>query len=213
MEPKRFIENLKIIDFVKYKDLDGDRLIVYVVHILEKNKIAPRFDDIVIAAFKLFPERFSLISYNVPDAKKVHDCLWHCTYKTKVWLGGKTKHGFYLTDLGKKIATIVESRLASPSSEKVVGEDVILKHKTGRQEKSILGELIKSDAYVAFKKGLRTIDEYDLRRALRGIRTTSKTNLLVNYGKLKIYATELKQTEILEFLEFVKKNLLDKLKE
>jgi hypothetical protein len=62
------------------------------------------YENVVVAAFRLFPSKFGLIGYpDFPDAKRVHDQLFHCFYKSKGWLGGKTRLGFTITELGEAI--------------------------------------------------------------------------------------------------------------
>jgi len=83
-------------------NIDNDRLILYTVDLLEQKKIEATFDKIVVTAFKLFPQRFSLIGFaEYPDGKRIHDCLFHCIYKPKNWLLGNAQSGYKITERGK----------------------------------------------------------------------------------------------------------------
>jgi hypothetical protein len=54
-----------------YLSLDKDRLILIVIDYLNSKNIETTFDKLTVAAFKLFPKKFSLIGFpEYPDAKK-----------------------------------------------------------------------------------------------------------------------------------------------
>ena len=85
-----------------YLPIDKDRLVLFVVNYLESRDIEVTFDKVVVASFKLFPKKFSLIGFpEYPDAKTVNDCVFlHCV-KTKGWLSGNAQTGYKITNKGK----------------------------------------------------------------------------------------------------------------
>jgi hypothetical protein len=85
------IEELKSFGEAKYENVDLDHLIMYVISQLEKIGADLSFENAAVAAFKLFPKKFSLPGYpEYPDGKRIHDCLFRCTFKTKQWLVSRT---------------------------------------------------------------------------------------------------------------------------
>ena len=214
-KPKQFLENLQPFEVEKYAGLNGDRLVVFAVGLLSKNGAEPLFENIVVVAFKLFPEMFSLVGFpQYPDSKRVRDSLFHCTYKTKGWLIGSTqagwggKSGFFLTEKGKGVFTEVEKILEGEATFREAKSKIELK--VDLKQKSIIQATKKLDAYILFQKGdLDKISEYDLKRALRGTRSTAIPKLLNNYEKLKKYGLDLGDEEFLRFLDFVKKRILE----
>jgi len=70
-----------------YMALNKDRLTLFAVSFLESKKIEPTFDKIVVASFRLFPKKFSLIGFpEYPDGRTIYYCVYnHCTLNNK-WL-------------------------------------------------------------------------------------------------------------------------------
>jgi hypothetical protein len=216
---KNFIEELKPFKLESYINIKKDKLIVFAVGLLTDNNIEPLFENIVVVAFKLFPEVFSLVGFSqYPDSKLVRDCLFHCTYVSKGWLLGSSKEGwggksgFYLTEKGKHI--LKETR------ESLIGKEIPLKIKKDKietkvnlKQKSIISDIKNSETYRFYiTNQLNNISEYDLRRVLRGSRTTTLNKLFDNYERLKGYASSLDDQEFIQFLDFVKKKIIEKSK-
>ena len=117
MKDKEKIENLCAIDEAKHRNIDLDHLVMFAVGQLEIVGTDLSFENAVVAAFKLFPRKFALLGFpSYPDAKRIHDCLFRCTYKTKQWLGGKTRQGFIVTERSKIYIKEAEHLLKRPSS-------------------------------------------------------------------------------------------------
>jgi len=205
MEKKvNFLKDIKPIAEEKYIHIDNDRLVLYSVNLIEQEKIETTFDSVVVATFKLFPIRFALIGFpEYPDAKRVHDCLFHCTYKTKNWLFGNAKSGYYITEKGKSIL--------NNTNRKLSGEIVNVGYtgsEPNRKEKFFL-DLIKED--VSFKKYLKgnfeDISEQDIRRLLRSTSNTSYDILEENFKKYSEYAKNLNDKNVKNFLEIIEKKM------
>jgi hypothetical protein len=201
---KQFFQNLKPFEENSYALIDNDRLIIYAVSLLEKNNIEPTFDKVVVTAFKLFPQRFALIGFpEYPDGKRIHDCLWHCFYKTKRWLEGNAKSGYYLTDKGKKILLETERRLK--------GEIQVIKEysaKAKRKEVFFLELLKKSRAYKKFIEGKKDeISNIEILEVLRVSENTKYELVKENLEKYFEYATLLNEENIKNFLKFIKNKL------
>jgi hypothetical protein len=196
-----FFECLKIFKSDSVSHVDNDRLIIYAVSVLEGKDIEPTFDNVVVTAFRLFPTRFSLIGFpTYPDAKRVHDCLWHCTYKTKMWLSGNPKSGFTLTDKGKHVLNDVRSRL--------MGEvEVARDFETGARRKEVffIGLLKKTSAFRKFAAGnADAISPMEVREMLRVGNEASKEILCKNIRRFSEYSRRLGVEDVEKFLQFVR---------
>lgn len=73
------------------------------VAVVEEAGVDLSLENIVIAAFRLFPNKFSLLTYpEHPDAIRVDKALRRCNAKDRQWLMGKTSQGFALTQRGRR---------------------------------------------------------------------------------------------------------------
>lgn len=205
MEIDPLLKELKSFEKEKYDKIDLDRLVMYGVNLLEENGIDALFDDIVVLVFKLFPEKFALIRYPYyPDAKRVHDCLWHCTYKGKQWLKGNPKSGFKVTDKGKEFVS--EAKLALEGKLQLEGKN--LKEKADRKEVFFIELLEKSDAYKKFIGGNKEqISDYDIRSLLRVTRNAPKETAINNLKKYENFSKILHKTQFDAFFDFLIKKI------
>lgn len=197
MEKREFILGVQPLTEEEYASVDNDRLILRAIALLEKSGVEAVFDNVVVLSYRLFPARFSLIGFpEYPDAKRVHDCLWHCVYKTKKWLAGNPKSGYRLTEKG----TLVLERTRWSSSNE--GEAVRPSHgKAHRKQAFFVSSLKGSSAFRKYLKGQgKIITELELREALRGRWDTSKTTIRQNYGRYLDYARDLEDSDALGFL-------------
>ena len=198
---KQFFENLKSIKANKYESLGTDRLILYAVSELSKNKVEATFDNVVVAAFKLFPKRFSLIGFpDHPDGKRVHDSLFHCTYKTKKWLSGNAKSGYALTRKGEYFLD---------GTKKVLRGEVKLttkrELKPKRKEVTFINLLKESSTYKKFTSKKETdISEDEIWSILRCDKSGPEECLIKNLNLYLNYAEKLENEEVIKFLKYIK---------
>src|SRR3989338_501786 len=128
------ILRLQTVDLSKYEDIDLDRLAIYAISQLEKIGAELSFENAVMASFKLFPQKFSLLGFpDYPDANRVMKCLWRLTSKVKPWLSGKIKQGFVVTERGRAHIKEVEDilrgqyQVVKKSPSKTRREELLLK--------------------------------------------------------------------------------------
>ena len=133
---------LEEIDSSKYESVDLDRLVMYAVAKLVQMNIDLSLENIIVATFKLFPSKFSILGYpEYPDATRVEKCLWRCKGKRRDWLGGKTPHGYAVTERGWRIVDQAASLLSTSGGR--------TKSQTRRKE-SIIVEVTCSPAYLKY---------------------------------------------------------------
>ncbi|OGC91349.1 MAG: hypothetical protein A2W25_09225 [candidate division Zixibacteria bacterium RBG_16_53_22] len=190
-----------------YNNIDLDHLVIYAVGQLQKIKADLSFENAVAITFKLFPEKFSLLGFpSFPDAKRVHDCLFRCTYKTKQWLGGKTRQGFIITERSriyiKEADDLLRGRLKKKSKAP---------SKTRRKE-VILSDVSTSAAFRKYQAGLRNdISDAEFCFLLQGTLDSSPETLGKNLISLKRFASELQERNVMNFLIWLEQNFRHRL--
>lgn len=182
-----------------YEGIALDLLAIYAVGEVSERKMNLSFENIAVAAFRLFPKKFSLLGYpSFPDAKRVHHVLRRCVYKDKQWLRGKFVHGFELTERGHKVLQEARQALtvAMPQRKKVLSH-------TRRFEK-ILDEVRRSPAYLKYVQGNHDlVSEAECCHALQGTLDSNRQVLLDNLRQLQTIANDLEQSDIAEFLTWL----------
>lgn len=190
---------IKPFDAANYESIDLDSLVVYTTVLLDQLGVELSLENIIVGAFKLFPKSFSLLGYSeFPDAIRVDKCLWRCRLKEKKWIGGKTAHGYLITDKTRDIAAQTERQLSSTE---------IKKHKNTskmRRKESLLREVLISPAYSKYISGEReSISQADFCYLLQGTLDSSQETLRENLIALKRLTEELEERDTLNFLNWL----------
>jgi hypothetical protein len=194
------MKSLEPFDETRYESIDIDRLVMYTAVELERRGIELSLENIIVGAFTLFPKRFSLLGYpQYPDATRVEKSLWRCKGKKK-WIGGKTRHGYQLTDRTRAIARQTAAQLSVPA---------LRRRKVGtreRRKETIVRELMSSPAYLKYAKGSKeSVTEADFCYALQGTLDSPKEILRENLASLRTVAEELERGDLAAFLDWLQK--------
>lgn len=202
MKDKDKIKKLNPIDEEKYKNVDLDHLVMYAMGQLSKIGADLSFENAVVAAFILFPKKFSLSSYSeFPDSDRVMNCLNRCILKNRKWLGGKSRQGYIITERSRRVILKAEELLYGWKTKKVKATSQT------RRKESILVEVQLSHAYKKYDQGQNdTITEADLCFLLQGTLDSSKETLKENLKSLKNFAEELSRKDILDFLNWLEEH-------
>lgn len=194
----------------RYRQLRLDNLAAVGMHLLSNSGLECTFDNIVVALHKLFPEKFSLLSFpEYPDSIRVDNTL-RLDCKHSEFTTGNRRKGFSLTELGRIAAEdalrVLETESTAQRPDKLTGE---------RRNRATLltTEASKSDAYRKFKSG-RRLSRFDVCDALHGSLDTDDKRLKRNLQALQAYAKMLQPlkeyhdlaTSVTEFLKFVETN-------
>ena len=208
MNQKDKIEKLKPFDDERYANVDLDHLAVYAMGELEKIGVDLSFENGVVAVFKLFPKKFSLPGFPLyPDSKRANDCFWRCADKRKKWLGGKSRHGFIITERSRRFIKEAEELLTIPITQKTKASSQT------RRKELIISEVDISPVFSKYKEGKgESIKESELCHLLQGTLDSSKEILLQNLLSLKTFAEELDRKDILEFLVWLEQKFKEYLK-
>ena len=198
---KEFFKNLESVQPDQYQNLDLDRLMLYTVYKLNESNIETTYDNVVIAAFKLFPKRFSLIGFpDYPDGKRVNDALLHCIYKTKKWLAGNAKSGYAITKKGEYFLEETKKILKGEIKLTEKKED-----KAKRKEVYFISLLKDTSAYRKFITDRETeIQENEIWDSLRCDKSTSAEVLRQHFDSYLNYADKIEDSEVINFLNYLK---------
>ncbi len=199
MKDKEKLEELKPFIEGRYKNIDLDHLMMYVIKELERIKVNLSYENAAVAAFRIFPKKFSLPGFpEYPDSNRVDQCLWRCSGKTRQWLGGKTRQGFYITPRSRIIFEESVDLLEGRKSTKTRAISQT------RRKETILAETLNSSAYKKFLEGNgNLITEGEICFLLQGTLDSEKDTLKKNLDLLKMFAEELDRKEITTFLEWI----------
>jgi len=200
MTDKEKIQKLEPFDYSSYEAIDLDRLVIYTTVNLQEIGVELSLENIIVGAFRLFPKKFSLFGYiEFPDATRVEKCLWRCKGKKRQWIGGKTPHGYQVTEKAKIVATQTEGQLKNTDLDK--------RQKTAsrtRRKESILKETTDSAAYTKYISNQGdSISESELCYLLQGTLDSSRQVLRENFASLKKFAEEFERDDIARFLSWL----------
>lgn len=213
---KDFFNNLKSYMPELYSDERLDRLVTVGIFKLEEAKLEKTFDNVVVILHKLFPEKFSLISFpEYPDSIRVDNTLRLDCHHSKFVTGNRVK-GYQLTSLGKISAedTIENLKTKKPGSKTALTR--LPAQRRNRATRAITS-LEESDAFEKFStKQLKQINKFDICEVLHGTLDTKLDILKQNLDTLRIYAQDLsklsqyqKQIETVnQFLDFIESDCL-----
>lgn len=183
-----------------YSSLDKDRLVLFAVEFLESRKIEPTFDKIVVATFRLFPKKFSLIGFpEYPDGRTIYYCAFnHCTL-TKKWLFGNVQSGFKVTERGKYFLD---------ETKKMLGGKIkitrIYKTVPRRKEATFIAGLKKTNAFKKYMGDIKEeITKFEIYEALKAP-LNAKELALSHLEKYLDYANRIGDFQAIKFLEVVK---------
>jgi hypothetical protein len=187
----------------EYSHLDKDRLVLFAVSQLESKRIEPTFDKIVVAVFKLFPKKFSLIGFpEYPDGRTIYYCAYnHCTLNNK-WLIGNVQSAFKLTERGRyfldETQKMLDGKIVPTRTHQISPR---------RKETTFLSILKKTKAYEKYLQDEKSlIGKSELLEALR-VPSESKALIQANLTKYLEYAHRINELSVIKFLEFARSKL------
>jgi len=184
----------------RYEGLDLNRLVVFTLGWLRDASLPPTFENVSVAAFRLFPSKFSLRGYDHPDSNRVNRALLQLGPKYRNWAVGSTGTGYNLTPLGEKVLGEARQRLASGS----VAPDSKRRRSQGYtwDPATEISDLKNTEAYRRFREGgVGALNLDDVWHALGAFRYTPKEAIWERIVALKSIAAEARDSAAIEFLE------------
>jgi len=207
---------LKTYDQDKYNStgITNAKLVAVALYDLEENKIEKTFENVVVALQKLFPGKFSLITYpDIPDTIRIDNSLrldakFHAEYIT-----GNRPKGYKLTAMGRIVAEETIEQLYS--SSKSIGKKKQLNPKIRNRYTKLVSGIVESDCFKKFSiKQYDEIMKFDVRRVLQCTLDTPSEKASANLTALKSMAFALKDiteykklaNDVLEFFNYLETN-------
>lgn len=192
------IKELESIKPDLYNHIDLDRLVMFTAVKLDDLGFELSLENIIVGAFILFPNKFSLFGYpEYPDATRVEKSLWRCKENNRRWIGGKTRHGYKVINRTRVIAEKIAKQLSVPISKQRKGRF----NSSGRRKISIIRELENSSAYVKYKNNdIESINESDFCYLLQGTLDSSKETLRANLDAMKEIIQEVDKDDLKKFI-------------
>lgn len=199
---KEIINDLKPIDYSKYKDITSyEKLMIFVAKKIEGKGVPLTFNYLCIAAFKIFPDVFCCDEEfrEFPSVDRLNRTLMHLKYvKTgKPYITGSPKLGYSITKYGYMIAEEVETLIGYTEINKNIEKPVIDKHKKGFNDYS---EFISGEGY---KNYLKTgeIDDMYIWSFFKVTPYTQLKSTIKNLKDILSYAKEQKDEKCIKYIE------------
>lgn len=139
-----------------YQAIDLNRLMVFVVARLGALHLPVTFEALVVAAYRLFPGKFSLEAFHeYPDAARVNRALMQLRPKYRNWATGDVQRGFVLTEGGKRTLAEVTQALSSDAPPSATSKKPLPRASKARTKNlaSDLLEVEQSALFRSFAKG------------------------------------------------------------
>jgi hypothetical protein len=202
---KNVIQEFEAYPEESYRDIDLTGLAAFTILRLNDLHIPNTFENLVVALFKLFPIKFSLVGFDqYPDAARVNRTLLQLGPKYRNWARGSVQKGFVLTEAGNlKVANVAKiisgNRTVEPqrARQPALSRTMDLSKDIQAIEQSSLYQNWKTNGEI---KNSDSIALYDL---LGAYAYTPPRVLLDRMKLLRTIVTQLGRTDILQFLDAV----------
>lgn len=186
-----------------YDGVDLNRLAVFTLGLLRDEAIPPSFENVAVAAFRMFPAKFSLRGYDHPDSNRVNRTLLQLGPKYRNWAVGSPSTGFSLTPLGERVLEDTRRLLAG---------DRPTPRARGRaasytwDPRTDIEELRRKDAFRRFHDtGSRSLTVDDVWEALGAFRYTPAEAIQERFVALRAIAAQVGDREAVSFLEALRR--------
>lgn len=183
-----------------------EKLVVYAMLYLEKNKIPLLFNYICIATFKLFPNKFSFGEFNeYPHIEMLNRTILHLRPKESNYAEGSVRQEYKITDLGYHISSEVENQLSGKvvikKPNKITQIDAVKKN-----PKNDLKKIEQNEIYKKWLLG-DEMDEMSLWKFF-DVTPYSRTDYIKGEIKdIKFSAKALNNKSVLDFIIFIEKKI------
>lgn len=207
------IEKLKSYHPEKYSTVTNAKLAAVSLLKLEEHDIEKTFENVVVALQKLFPGKFSLITYpEIPDTIRVDNTLRLDAGKNHAeYLTGNRPKGYKLTATGRIAAeeTICQLESSTKQIKKTISST-----QRNRYTK-LIRAVTQSECFEKFStKQFSKINKFDVRRVLHCTLETSEEKAHDNLEALTDMTLKLKPIKeyeklannVLKFLKYLEDN-------
>lgn len=198
-----------------YASLDLNRLVSFTIHWLLEHRIPMTFENIVVAAFRMFPDKFALEGYpDYPDAARTNRALLQLRPKYRNWARGNVQKGFVLTESGLAEVQRVKDILNGQDVQKVD-----TKRRQGIKPRTMdltrdLSIITDSNLFAKWKENrIAEGSVLELLDMLQAFAYTPPKALKERIDSLQNTALQVGRVDIVEFFKDVRKNFDQQLHE
>jgi|GEM_PF-6157942 len=205
MENSKAVLGLNSMNEGVYTNLDLDRLLVCALFSMEQKKIPLFFDLLVVAAFRMFPKKFSMATFEqFPDTNRINKAARRLADpKRKAWATGNIENGFHLTALGREVARetgmFLESSVEFP--KRAQGS-----RSRGRSSNVEIKDIYQSELYKAWVSGQQKTP-HEILVFLKATPYTAKELILERLRQLRQSAADTQDKEIGVFFDWIEESL------
>jgi hypothetical protein len=210
----RPLSQIKPFASLTYESFDLNRLVSFTVHWLQEKLIPTTFENIVVAAYRMFPEKFALEGYpEYPDAARANRALLQLGPKYRNWARGSVQKGFVLTASGLIEVGRVRDALSGAKRPEQVKPRQRGVPRTLNLSEDLVG-IERSSLYTKWAKGaLSEGTTLDLLEMLSAYAYTPPRALRDRLTVLENTAKQVGRKDLLEFLESVHKKFISELRD
>lgn len=188
-----------------YDALDLNRLISFTLSWMQERHTPTTFENVVVAAFRMFPAKFALEGYpNYPDATRVNRALLQLRPKYRNWARGSVQKGFVLTESGlAEVAKVAEVLGGTRTMWQTRQRHHLPKTMDLSQE---LEPIQRSSLFGKWRSGnLTSATELDLLDVLNAYAYTPAKALRGRVEQLEVVADQQGRHDISDFFKAVRK--------
>jgi hypothetical protein len=189
-----------------YSSIDLNRLASFTIHWLQEHRIPMTFENIVVAAFRMFPTKFALEGYSeYPDAARINRALLQLQPKYRNWARGSVQKGFVLTESGLAEVQRVNDILNAEKAPQLEVKRRQVKPRTMDLTRD-LGTLVDSALFSKWRENkLTEATTLELLDMLQAFAYTPSRALKERIATLENAALQVGRDDIVSFLKDVRK--------
>ena len=196
-----FIKSIPPVNYSKYSNVSSrEKLVVYTIDYLAINEIPLTFNNICIATFKLFPEKFYFSEEfkEYPHIEMLNRTILHLRPKERNYATGSVGQSYALTKVGEEIAREVKAEIETGSSKPPAPKKVMDEHK--KTDTNDLNKLKKSSIYQTWLND-KSIDDMEIWAFFDVTPFTRLNEVKARIKSTKTYAKDVGETDAVRFLE------------
>lgn len=198
---KSYLDEIVAVAPEKYVGISTTDLMAYVVSQMEAHGVKLAFEPIVVVAFRMFPNAFSLVGFpEYPDASRVGRTLLQCRPKYRGLIRGGASSGFVISELGRARAAEIAERLATGR----VQEHANRRRSTPRAILDRIEQEVRDSAAFASWRAREPVSEYDFYYFLHLLPGSSKESVQENFNAINDVANDSEDPQVQNFLAALK---------
>ncbi len=189
-----------------YSSIDLNRLASFTIHWLQEHRVPMTFENIVVAAFRMFPTKFALEGYaEYPDAARINRALLQLQPKYRNWARGSVQKGFVLTESGLAEVQRVNDILNAEKAPQLEVKRRQVKPRTMDLTRD-LGTIVDSTLFLKWRENkLAEATALELLDMLQAFAYTPARALKERIATLENAALQVGRDDIVSFLKDVRR--------